>query len=162
MCAYLLHQGVIPRHVCYPSIEFGEVMMNTKIILRFWQQKCTMIYIYWTVKVLPNHWALCIHGKHTYRFNQPYFLDRKYPERILSGNWGCSSVGWVPNKYWAPPPAPQKPKVGGQRCRQAGRSDVQGHLWLPGKLKASLGFVKKKNPVSEEIKSILFWSRIYT
>lgn len=62
----------------YPSMSFTHrlnlVMMSTKIILA---TKCTMIYIYWTVKVLPNHWALCIHGEHTYRFNQPYFLDRK-------------------------------------------------------------------------------------
>lgn len=66
MCVYLLHQGVIPKHVCNLPIEFGKVMMNTKIILRFWQQKCTMIYIYWTVKVLPNHWALCIHREHSH------------------------------------------------------------------------------------------------
>lgn len=24
MCAYLLHQGVIPKHVCYPPIERGN------------------------------------------------------------------------------------------------------------------------------------------
>lgn len=88
MCAYLLHQVVISMHVFYPPIELGndEYKDNFEILAT----KCTMIYIYWTVKVLPNHWALCIHGEHTYRFNQPYFLDRKISRKEF-----CQGTGGV-------------------------------------------------------------------
>lgn len=145
----------------YPSMsvthQLNLVMMSTKIILRFLATKCTMIYIYWTVKVLPNHWALCIHGEHSYRFNQPYFLDRK-----LSRKGFCQGTEGVAQSA--------------QRLTSTGRH-LQHRVNQTWEARVVERIVRRswsllalwqaqgqhgllKNLASQGIKSILFWSWI--
>lgn len=143
----------------YPSTsvthQLNLVMMSTKIILRFLATKCTMVYICWTVKVLPNHWVLCIHGEHTYRFNQPYFLDRK-----LSRKGFCQGTGGVAQS------AECLTSTGlhlqhriNQTWEARGVDRMVRRSWSSLALRQAQGQCGLlKNPASPGIKGILFWS----
>lgn len=153
MCAYLLHQVAISKHVCYPPIELGND--EYKDYFEILATKCTMIYIYWTVKVLPNHWALCIHGEHSYRFNQPYFLDRK-----LSRKGFCQGTEGVAQS------AQRLTSTGRHlqhRVNQTWEARVVDRIvrcsWSSLALWQAQGqHGLLKNLASQGIKSILFWS----